>query len=344
MISILLPSFFIFIFGFFSLLGINPQIARQQFINFAIGFVVFYIIRKFGRKFIISNAQFFFFLFTLLLLITYIIGFEVKGSKRWIDLYFFNFQSSEFLKVFFILYLSQLFVKLSNIEYTFRRLALLLLMLLIPSFIVFKQPDLGNAIVYVYLFFILLFFLKISKKYIVSIISFLFLIVSLLVVFLKDYQKNRILSFFSLYLEQQGNAYNMIQAMITVGSGKWFGKGLGLSTQSRLFFLPENKTDFAFSTLIEQFGFFGGFIVLVLYLVLFFFLFKRITLLLKKNDDESKIMFLYVLGIFSYIFFQMFVNIGMNLGVLPIAGIALPFISSGGSLIVTLFLGFALIP
>jgi len=165
-----------------------------------------------------------------------------------------------------------------------------------------------------------------------------------LLVFLKYYQKNRILSFFSLFLEQQGNAYNMIQAMITVGSGKWFGKGLGLSTQSRLFFLPENKTDFAFSTLIEQFGFFGGFIVLLLYLVLFFFLFKRITLLLKKNDDESKIMFLYVLGIFSYIFFQMFVNIGMNLGVLPIAGIALPFISSGGSLIVTLFLGFALIP
>jgi len=342
--SILLSSFFIFIFGFFSLLGINPQIARQQLIYYAVGLIVFYIVRKIGRKFFYTNAQFFFLFFTLLLFITYIIGFEVKGSKRWIDLYFFNFQSSEFLKIFFILFLSQLLVLYSYTEYAVRKLFLLLLTLFIPALVIFKQPDLGNALVYVYLFFILLIFSKISKKYIASIIAISVSVIPLLLIFLKDYQKNRILSFFNPHIEQQGNAYNMIQAMITVGSGKLFGRGLGLSTQSRLFFLPENKTDFAFSTLIEQFGFFGGSIVLFLYLIMFYFMYKRLAKLLKRNDEEGKIMFLYVLGVFSYIFFQMFVNIGMNLGLLPIAGIALPFISSGGSLIVTLFLGFALFP
>lgn len=344
MISILLSSFFIFVFGFFSLLGINPQIARQQLIYFIVGITAYYMIRRVGRKFFISNASFFFYLFTLLLLVTYIIGFEVKGSKRWIDLYFFNFQSSEFLKVYFILFLSQLLVTYSRTEYSIKRLCMLLLTLLLPSFIIFKQPDLGNALVYVYLFFVLLIFSKISKKYIMTIFSILLSIIPLVLLFLKDYQKNRILSFLSPHTEQQGNAYNMIQAMITIGSGKWFGKGLGLSTQSRLFFLPENNTDFAFSTLIEQFGFFGGFVVIMLYFVLFYFLFRRLKNLVAKNDEESRIMFLYVLGIFSYLFFQMFVNVGMNLGLLPIAGIALPFISSGGSLIVTLFLGFALIP
>ncbi len=136
----------------------------------------------------------------------------------------------------------------------------------------------------------------------------------------------------------------MIQAVITIGSGKLLGRGLGMGTQSRLYFLPENLTDFAFSSLVEQFGFIGGFIVILLYGVIFWYLIKKLIFFYYQHYPESKRNFLYVAGLLSYIIFQFFVNVGMNMGILPVAGIALPFISYGGSSVLALLIGFALIP
>ena len=132
--------------------------------------------------------------------------------------------------------------------------------------------------------------------------------------------------------------------MITVGSGRFFGKGLGLGTQSRLFFLPENHTDFAFSSLVEQFGFLGGFILIVLYAVLFAYLIKKVMIFFNNRDEDSESSLLYSVGLLAFIFFQILLNIGMNMGLFPVAGITLPFISYGGSSLLALMLGFALLP
>jgi rod shape determining protein RodA len=124
----------------------------------------------------------------------------------------------------------------------------------------------------------------------------------------------------------------------------FFGRGLGLGTQSRLFFLPENTTDFAFASLIEQFGFFGGFFVLIFFTVVIISLVKKtIKYYYQKNDDGQK-SFLYCLGILTYFVSQTIINLGMNMGIMPVTGIALPFISYGGSSIIALLFGLALIP
>jgi len=160
---------------------------------------------------------------------------------------------------------------------------------------------------------------------------------------LHNYQKARIFSFLNPEFDQQGTAYNMIQSVITVGSGKFLGRGLGLGTQSRLFFLPENHTDFAFASLVEQFGFVGGGLVIICYIIIFIILAKRLVALFYDKESDLKKAFLYTLGFTSYFTFQVIINIGMNLGIMPITGIALPIISYGGSSIVAAMIGLAFI-
>ncbi len=135
----------------------------------------------------------------------------------------------------------------------------------------------------------------------------------------------------------------MIQAIITVGSGQFMGKGLGLGTQSRLFFLPENNTDFAFSSLVEQFGFIGVFFVIVLEYIMIALLFIRSYKFIGGSDSDTKYKYLFTMGLAFLLCIQTVVNIGMNVGLLPIAGIALPFVSYGGSFFVALCMGFALL-
>jgi len=342
--TILVSSCLITLFGLFNLLGIDKNYFYHQLVFFVIGLIIFFIIKRIGRNFFYLNSKFFYWFLVFLLIVTFLIGLEAKGSKRWIELYFFNFQASETLKIFFIIFLADFFVLKDYAGENFSHFLISLFYLLLPALIIFKQPDLGNSLVYLVIYFTMLVFSPIPKKYIVYLLITFIIAVPAFWLLLKEYQKARILSFFSPHLDPQGNSYNMIQAMITVGSGKFFGKGLGLGTQTKLLFLPENHTDFAFASMIEQFGFFGGLIILILYGLTIFFLFKRVFYYFFKKDRESQKRFLILIGFISYFVFQTFVNIGMNFGLLPIAGITLPFISYGGSSLVALMISLALIP
>lgn len=343
MLATIFSSLLLSVFAFFNLLGIRKDLVGNQILYFLIGIGIFFLVRKMGTNFFRNNAKFFYWLFIFLLTLTFIVGIEVKGSRRWIDLYFFNFQPSEFFKIFFILFLADFFVRHHKEIEDFSTFLKSLGYLTLPLLIIFKQPDLGNAMVLVFIYAIVVLFSKTPKKYILySALSLLF-IIPIGWITLKDYQKNRITSFFSPGVDQQGINYNMIQAVITVGSGKFFGRGLGFGTQSKLFFLPENHTDFAFSSLVEQLGFLGGICVLVLYFVISTGLIKKLTPLFQSTDEDSLFKRLFVLGFFSYFVFQVFINIGMNLGLLPITGVALPLISYGGSSLVSFMLGLALI-
>lgn len=343
MIQLIIPSLFLSVFGILTVFGIKQNLLISQVVYFIFTFVAFFIFKKIGQRFFRINSRLIYWSFIAVLLITFFIGLEVKGSKRWIDFYFYKFQASEFFKIFFVLFLSELLVLKSHIHKLSAFMRIFLYFLL-PTFIIFKQPDLGNALVYVCIFFVMVLFSDFPKKYIMYLIGIFIAVIPLGWFFLKEYQKVRILSFLNPHVDTQGTAYNMIQAVITVGSGKFFGRGLGLGTQSRLLFLPENHTDFAFSSLVEQFGFFGGLLTIICFSSIIYFLCKRMLKFYFQKTEEGKKHFLYVVGLTSYFVFQVVVNISMNMGLLPVAGIALPFISYGGSSVFALMIGFALIP
>lgn len=344
MLFSLILSFSLFLFGFFNLLGIRQENAYNQLIFFGVGLGGFFIARKIGYQFFRANAKLFYWFFIAVLIVTFIVGVEVKGSKRWIDFYFFRFQSSEILKIFFILFLADFLSKVEAHHNSFSTFLMSFLYASIPAAIIFKQPDFGNAVVYMFIYLCMVFFSKLDKKHVLSFMIILIFMIPFGWLVLKDYQRDRFISFLSPHIDQGGDAYNMIQAMITVGSGGFFGRGLGFGTQSKLAFLPENHTDFAYSSLVEQFGFLGGFFVIILYAVFTWYFINKLVRLFSAKTPESQFSFLYTLGLFSYFVFQTFVNIGMNVGLLPIAGITLPFISYGGSSIVAFLIGLAILP
>lgn len=344
MLGLLIPSLFLYIFGFFNILGINRGLVLNYVIFLFVGIVLFLIGRRIGLRFFKINSSILYLVFVGILIVTYIIGFEARGSKRWIDLYVFNFQPSEFFKIIFIIYFARQFSHFLRRDLGLGKFFLLVLHFVVPVFIVFKQPDLGSAMVYVFVFAVLVLFSSVPKRYVVFLAIIVSMVLPLGIYSLKDYQKARIFSFLNPHIDQQGSSYNMTQAIITIGSGGLLGRGLGLGTQSQLLFLPENHTDFAYSSLVEQFGFIGGFMVIVLYALVCFTLARSVIRYYPQKNQEESFKFLVVLGFLSMFAFQAFINIGMNLGMLPITGITLPLISYGGSSIVTLLFGMALLP
>jgi len=336
-----IPSLLLSFFGFFTVFGINQSLIFNQLFYFLLAVILFFFIKKYAL-FFRKNASFFFWFFFFLLIITFFIGIESRGSKRWLNLYFFNFQPSEFLKVFFIFYLAD---NLEKGDYYFDKLKNFLkvfFIFLIIVFLIFKQPDLGNALIFSLIFLVILLNSSLPPKIIFNFfVAGLFFLPSIWF-FLRDYQKQRILSFLNPHLDYQGASYNMLQSIISVGSGGFLGKGLGFGTQSRLNFLPENHTDFIFASLVEQFGFLGGFLVVFLYTLLIYFLIKKAFYFFDKKSERQN--FLIIIGTVAYFFFQIIINIGMNMGIMPITGIVLPFISYGGSAFLSSFFLLALIP
>lgn len=325
-IIIILLSFF----SLLNLLGIKQFWFYNQLIFLFIGLLFFIIIAKIDFLFFKDNDKLIFLFLLFLLLLSYFFVPEIRGSKRWIDLYFFNLQLSEVIKPFFIISLAK---TLSEKKQKF----FVLIIYLLPIIIIFKQPDLGNAIVYFSIFLAMLFFSRVSLKYFYLLNLFLIFFFPMFWHFLADYQKDRLISFLKPELHASDNSYNLIQSIIAVGSGRFFGRGLGLGTQSRLAFLPENHTDFAFASFIEQFGFLGGIVLITLY---FFLVWRLMIKIIKYRNDYF--MYLFLIGTLFLFLSHISINIGMNLGILPITGITLPILSYGGSSLVTVMIIFGL--
>lgn len=178
---------------------------------------------------------------------------------------------------------------------------------------------------------------QISLRKILSLILIGTLIIPITWFFLHDYQKERITGFLAPELDPLGRGYNLIQSTIAVGSGQLFGRGLGRGTQSRLQFLPEFRTDFIFASIAEELGLLGSLVILLIYLYMLLYCLKI------ANQTEDKFSYLIIIGVSSMLLFQVFVNIGMNIGILPITGITLPLISYGGSSLIVTFICLGLI-
>lgn len=340
--KILLPLLILSIYGFFNLLGINSFLARNQLIYLLLAFVFFFIIKKINKRFFFENVEIFYWFFIGILIITFLIGIEVKGSKRWLDFYFFRFQPSEFLKIFFIIYLAKKLSKMGEKGPIFFDFLKSFFYFLIPALIVVNQPDLGNSLAFFFIYLVMISFSSIPKLYLYRLFFVLIILFPLFWHFLKPYQKQRIISFLNPQSNYQTSAYNMIQSVIAVGSGNFFGRGMGYGTQAKLYFLPEQTTDFAFASLVEQFGFISGAIVIFLYFYILFRLLISIFSDLSHSQMMEKERLYLKIGLAAYIFFQVVVNIGMVLGLLPVVGVALPIISYGGSAIITFFFAMAM--
>jgi rod shape determining protein RodA len=260
-------------------------------------------------------------------------GKEIRGTKGWFDLGFFQFQPTEFAKIALLIILAKYFSSISGKSSQIQHILVSSALALIPVGLVLLQPDLGSALILIFLWFLMLLLSGIKKKYVVTLV---FLGVSLFWFSwnfaLATYQKDRILSFINPMRDPLGAGYHMIQSKIAIGSGELIGRGLGHGPQSQLKFLPDQHTDFIFAVISEELGFLGAGLLLLLLL----FLLLRIVKISKKVKDEFGLM--VVVGTCFLFLVQMLINIGMNVGVLPVVGVPLPFVSYGGSALLFSFI------
>lgn len=312
----------------------------QQIIWLSAGWLMFFILTFMDYLWITKLVWLVYILNVGALIYTDLKGKVVLGGQRWIDLHFFRYQPSETMKLCLILLLAKLLIRYNSHGKGMGLRALLppALLILIPFVLTAKQPDFGTAMMLIFIGGTMLFFVKIKQ----SILAFILVsaLVAVPIVWkygLKDYQRNRVVTFLSPDIDPQGKGYNSIQSRIAVGSGKFLGKGFRMGTQSQLEFLPERHTDFIFSVLSEEWGYIGSLVVLLT----FGFLFKVCFEIAYQARDKFGA--LITVGVTAYIFWHMFINIGMVIGLLPIVGVPLPLLSYGGSGMLSTMVGLGLV-
>lgn len=312
-------------------LGLNTDSAnflvfRKQIFFSLAGIFLFFLLSGINYKVWLTYSKMIYILFILVLLSVLFFGVEIKGTTGWLDFGFFGIQPVEFAKVALIIFLARYFSQHASEFYLFKHVFISGLVTFLFVGLVMLQPDLGSAMVLVGTWVILLLFTGIKRKHFWWLfITFILVVISAWFFLLKDYQQSRILTFFNPGRDPQGDGYNVIQSIVAVGSGQLTGRGLSLGSQSSLRFLPEPGTDFIFAVIAEDLGFLG----VILLLGLFSFIFYRLFLIMKKSQDDFGAYL--VLGICAMLLVQIFINIGMNMGISPVTGIPLPLVSAGGS-------------
>jgi rod shape determining protein RodA len=277
----------------------------------------------------------------ILLLIVLIAGRTGMGAQRWLSLGPLSFQPSEFFKLMFIVMLSSYYSFIRESLGISGLMRVFLLVVLVPFILLFKQPDLGTAIVVLLIFISVSLAKGLHRKVIIIIvvvgmISLPFL-GNIMWTGLKDYQKNRIIAFIDPEVDPSGIGYHINQSKIAIGSGEFLGKGYLEGTQGPFRFLPEKHTDFIFAVFAEEWGFLGSVFLLSLYLLL---ILRGLDTASKAKDDFGRLLALGITFMFSIYFF---VNVGMTLGIMPVVGIPLPFMSYGGTALLSNYISIAVL-
>ncbi len=328
--SLLAPAILVVAIGLASFYSIDTQVFKQQllFLVFSLFVYVFFLNVDY-RIFAFFNKYMYFTMIAALLLL-FVIGIEARGAVRWIDIFGVRLQFSEIIKPFFIIFIAQ-FLTRDN-KKSFSKFVTALLLTLPIFLLTLKQPDLGNALIYLFTVGFMLFVYGFPWSYFLAVLVPVLVPLPILFNLLAPYQKDRLLTFVNPTRDPFGSSYNAVQSLISIGSGGFFGKGFGQATQSILKFLPERHTDFIFATISESLGFVGASFLIVLY----GFLLVRIYKIAQDVSDEFTRMVLF--GFYFLLLTHIFLNIGMNVGIVPIVGITLPFASYGGSSLLTSFI------
>jgi len=298
------------------------------------GIIIMFFVSFFDYRILNNYAYILYGLGVILLVAVLFLGTNIRGTTGWFALGPISFQPVELAKIFLLIFLARFFSTRGFAMDKVKNIVLSALFTGIFVVLVILQPDLGSALIFLVLWISFLLLSRVKKSH----LAILFLILIILALsswflILKDYQKDRIITFINPSADSLKSGYNVIQSVIAIGSGNFFGRGLGLGPQSQLNFLPEQEADFIFAVIAEELGFIGAFLIITL----FGFIFYRLWRIIKGAQDDFT---LYLAnGILVIIFTQAIINIGMNLGLMPVTGLPLPFVSAGGSsLIVNLTL------
>ncbi len=310
---------------------------QKQSMRLGVGFVIMFFLAQLAPQTLQRWSLPLFILTIILLILVLIVGVQVKGAQRWLDLYLFRFQPSEIMKLIAPMALAW-FLAETALPPRFFRLMASLVLLAIPVVLVAVEPDLGTSLLIASSGFFVLFLAGLRWRILAG-ASILLAIMAWPIweYVLRDYQRTRVLTFLNPENDPLGAGYHIIQSKIAIGSGGLFGKGWLNGTQSQLDFLPERHTDFIFAVFSEEFGMLGGIMLLILYL---FIILRGMFIAAEAKDTFSRLL----AGSISLTFFvYIFVNIGMVSGLLPVVGVPLPLISYGGTSIVTLLAGFGIL-
>lgn len=302
---------------------------KRQFLWLLLGLAAMVGMMSVDYQIFIRWSKYIYYLNLFLLLAVMFLGENRLGAQRWIPIGPFALQPSEFAKIFIIITLSaHLHDKVGEIK-NLRDLFPAMLHVGIPMVLIMKQPDLGTSLVFTAIFLGIIIAAGVSWRSFAVLSALGAAVMPIFWNVLKDYQKKRLLVFLDPNVDPTGAGYHIIQSKIAIGSGGIFGKGLFGGTQSQLNFLPEHHTDFIFAVLGEELGFVGAVILLSLYLII---VWRAIRVAGEAKDSFGTLL---AVGIASMLTFHVLVNIGMTSGIMPVTGIPLPFMSYGGSAMLT---------
>lgn len=330
--------FFCFLIGLLLIYSakLEMHLVQKQMINFVVACVLMLIVAQAQPRSYRTWAPILYYSSLSILILVLIIGDISKGAQRWLDLGLLRFQPAELMKLAVPLMVARTLDE-HILPPSPKLLLLSLVYIMVPVFLIAKQPDLGTAILVASTGIFVLFFAGISWKLIISITTLGIVSTPVLWAVLRDYQRKRILTLFNPELDPLGSGYHIIQSKIAIGSGGFFGKGWLNGTQSHLEFLPERATDFIFAVLGEEFGLLGVLVLLLLYVLI---IIRGLYIGMRANNTFSRLLAGSLIMTF---FVYLFVNIGMVNGILPVVGIPLPLVSYGGTSLVTVMIGLGML-
>jgi len=315
----------------------NYYLFKKQVLFVFLAVVGFLIVSQINYRFWQTFSKLFYWLGATVLTGVLIFGATIRGTTGWISIAGFAIQPVEFAKIALIIFLAYYFSRYAREFFLWRHVIVSGLGAMILVGLVLIQPDLGSAMVMFATWFLMLLIVGIRRSHLAVLIALVLVTVFVSWFFvLADFQRNRIMTFINPQADPLGSGYNVSQSIIAVGSGQLFGRGFGLGSQSQLHFLPEPGTDFIFAVLAEEFGFIGVIVLLGLYALLIY----RLIRLSQRSQDNFVTYF--CLSLVAMLLVQLFINIGMNMGVAPVTGIPLPMVSAGGSSLLATVWGLAI--
>ena len=342
---LLMMAFIIFLIGLLTIhsatqaknLALYEGYAFKQFTWMGIGILLLVITIKVSYHKFLDLAYILYLVNVLLLILVLIMGHIRLGAQRWFSIAGFAFQPSEFMKISFILALSSYVGQKKGAMESVESLIIPFILFAVPFVLVLLQPDLGTALLLVPVFFAILFIGGAKPKYLIRAILFGMACMPVFWHFLRSYQKQRLMVFVNPNADPLGAGYTIIQSKIAVGSGGLIGKGWLNGTQNQLNFIPERHTDFIFSVIGEEWGFFGALALVLLYVLVAHRAFNIGNL---TSDRYGKCI---ASGIAVLLSLQVIINIGMTIGLMPVVGIPLPLVSYGGSSLLATFIAIGLL-
>ncbi len=315
--------------GIFDTANLLQDFTFRQIVYALTGFGLLFALSQIDYRVFAGLSWVFYLTLLALLIVVSVLGRLTLGAQRWIPLGPFQLQPSEIGKLLLVLALAKFLADHSKEMSKWRTVGLSFGIVILPAIMTYLQPDLGTSLVFIFAWGVMILAAGLSWKQLLILGALLLILLPIVWLTMQDYQRARLTLFFNPTADPLGAGYNVTQARIAIGSGETFGRGIGAGTQSQLQFLRIRHTDFIFSVVGEELGFFGG--------MFFFALYVFVLLRMLRAAQVSRSVFgrLTAVGFAAALFFQAFVNLGMNVGIMPVTGIPLPFVSSGGSSLIT---------